>query len=473
MRRGLRRRLIFTHAAVAVVAVAVVAAVALLAAERRIEDYDNGLRQARDEAVVHTLVASYRSPAGWDAGAIYALSRAAAVADVDLAVFTPDGKLLFTVQGHDADTGTGATPAPGASPSPRLARGRFELRRYPVTVGENQVATAQVYDYGGRLGPEVAAYHDGVRRDVLTGALIAGVLALLASVVVARRVMAPLEELTDVAQDVSGGNLDGRVSPRGDDEVAAIAVALNVLADKVARDEQWRRDMTVDLSDELRAPLTAIQGRVRALQAAPAHDPAAAVRQDDLRTIAVEAERLGGLLTALRTLNELESEDVGLEDTLLDLADAGREAVARARPGFEDKGVELEGRFAPVAVLADPRRVAQVLDSLLDNALKFTEAGGAVVVATGPAEATSAAPSGARWGTLSVADTGPGIDGADLPFVFDRFYRSSLVRGTQGVGLGLAVARGLVEAEGGTIEAANRLEGGALFTVALPARGAG
>jgi len=249
------------------------------------------------------------------------------------------------------------------------------------------------------------------------------------------------------------------VSPRADDEVGALAAAFNAMADRLARDEQWRRDMTADLSHELRTPLATIQSRIEALE-----DGVLPATPENLRVIGAEVERLGRLLGALRSLNELESEDVSVEHERLDLADVGRDAIAHAETVYAAKGVTLDGDLAPATVKGDRDRLLQVAANLLDNALKFTPEGGHVVLAVAVA-------SGGPWATLTVADSGPGIDPIDLPFIFDRFYRSQAARGTQGVGLGLAIARGLVEAQGGVIEAADRPEGGAELTVRLPAVG--
>ena len=244
------------------------------------------------------------------------------------------------------------------------------------------------------------------------------------------------------------------------------------MADRLARDEQWRRDMTADLSHELRTPLATIQSRIEAIE-----DGVMPATPDNLRVIGAEVERLGRLLGALRSLNELESEDVSVEHDRLDLAEVGRDAMARAETVYVAKGVTLDGDLTPVAVKGDRDRLLQVAANLLDNALKFTPQGGRVTLAVGTGEGPAADRStvlvGAdasrrSWATLTVADGGPGIDPVDLPFIFDRFYRSQAARGTQGVGLGLAIARGLVEAQGGVIEAADRPEGGAVFTVRLP-----
>jgi len=480
VKRGLRLRLALTHALVALLAIVVVAVIVFVAGGRRFDSYLSEVQRSRNEAVVSTLTQTYKAPDGWDAAAIYALSQIALLNNVDVAVYSPQGQLLFTVQGRHMGRGmmggmmgggngmmgdaSGATPAPQAT---ALSRDQFEVQSYPLVVDGQKVGTAEIYAPRNARAAAESAYQTALTRNLVTAALVAAVLAFLISLFVSRRITGPLEELTDAAEDVAGGNLEVRVSPRADDEVGALATAFNAMADRLARDEQWRRDMTADLSHELRTPLATIQSRIEALE-----DGVLPATPENLRVIGAEVERLGRLLGALRSLNELESEDVSVEHERLDLADVGRDAVARAETVYAAKGVALDDDLAAVAVKGDRERLLQVAANLLDNALKFTPQGGRVVLAValrdGPA---GAAASRGPWAALTVADSGPGIDPIDLPFIFDRFYRSQAARGTQGVGLGLAIARGLVEAQGGVIEAADSPEGGAVFTVRLPAAG--
>jgi len=485
MRRGLRLRLALTHALVAALAIAVVAVVVNVTGERRFERYLADVRERSDAAVVQVLEQTYTPDLGWDATAIFALSQAARLNNVNLAVYSPEGQLQFTVQGihgpgrgmmgggmmgaqggmmggqepapeAQGDTtggqsGTGGVATPAATP---LSAQSFDIRGYPVVVGGETVAQVEIYAPRDVRVAAEAAYEDALVRNLLLAAVLAAALALLISVLVSRRITGPLEELTDAAADVAAGNLAVHVAPRGEDEVAALAVAFNTMADALARDEQWRRDMTADLSHELRTPLATIQSRIEALE-----DEVMPATPENLRVIGDEVERLGRLLGALRSLNELESEDFEVELGPMDLGEVAAVALARVEPEAARKQVTLERALAPAPVRGDRDRLLQVVANLLDNALKFTPAGGTVAVAAG-VEAGAV--------VLSVSDTGPGIEPVDLPFVFDRFYRSQTVRGTQGVGLGLAIARGLVESHGGVIEAANGSSGGAVFSVRLP-----
>jgi signal transduction histidine kinase len=198
----------------------------------------------------------------------------------------------------------------------------------------------------------------------------------------------------------------------------------------------------------------------------------------NLRVIGEEVERLGRLLGALRSLNELESEDLSVVHDPVDLAEVAAAAVDRHRPAFAAKGVELAQDLVPGEVIGDRDRLLQVIANLLDNALKFTPAGGHVAVSvddgegpTGPAAGALTGPAGS-WVRLTVTDDGPGVGSVDVPFIFDRFYRAQESRGTPGAGLGLAICRALVEAHGGSIAVDDAPGGGARFTVLLPsARG--
>jgi len=481
MTRGLRFRLALTHALVALLAIAVVAVIVFVVGGRRFDSYLAQVQRGRNAAVVNSLTQMYLAPDGWDASAIYALSQVARLNNVDVAVYSPQGKLLFTVQGlhmgggmmgghgmmssaGNGMTGAGSGPASGVSASPAaqaatLDSARFEVQSYPVMVGGQKVATAEVYALRNPRAAAESVYQSALTRNLVIAALVAAMLAFLISLLVSRRITGPLEELTDAAEDVAGGNLEVRVAPRADDEVGALAIAFNAMADRLARDAQWRRDMTADLSHELRTPLATIQTRIEALE-----DGVLPATPENLRVIGAEVERLGRLLGALRSLNELESEDVGVEHESLDLASVARDAMKRSEIAFRAKGVALVGELSPVVVKADGDRLLQVVANLLDNALKFTPEGGRVMLAVASGDGPAAGP----WAHLTVADSGPGIEPVDLPFVFDRFFRSQTARDTQGLGLGLAIARSLVEAQGGVIEAADRPEGGALFTVSLP-----
>ena len=237
----------------------------------------------------------------------------------------------------------GATGSVSASPQGTpLGSADFVVQSAPVVVDGQQVASVEIDAPRGARAAAEDAYQSALTRNLLIAAAIAGVLALLVSLLVSRRITGPLEELTDAAGTSPAATLRARRRRAPTTRSRALATAFNAMADRLASDEQWRRDMTSDLSHELRTPLATIQSTRRGARGRrPAATP------ENLRVIGDEVERLGRLLGALRSLNEFESEDLSVEHEPVDLADV----VARAdrhRPVFPTKGVELtlEGDLA-------------------------------------------------------------------------------------------------------------------------------
>jgi len=248
-------------------------------------------------------------------------------------------------------------------------------------------------------------------------------------------------------------------SIRGDGEPAgAVAVVRDVT--ELRRSERLRRELVANVSHELRTPLTSIKGFVETLLAGALRDEQNSRRF--LEIIETETNRLTKLVDDLLELSRLESKGVTFQLQTVDLAALCAAVVDRQQPRAEGAGVRLECSVEPgVLVVADPDRLEQVLTNLVDNALKFTLPGGRIHVRT-------RVHGGEGW--VSVEDTGKGIPPDDLPHVFDRFYRAdrSRTRTSGGFGLGLAIAKHLVEMQGGRIWAESTPGRGSVFSFALP-----
>jgi PAS domain S-box-containing protein len=244
----------------------------------------------------------------------------------------------------------------------------------------------------------------------------------------------------------------------GDRPEGAVAVVRDVT--ELRRSERLRRELIANVSHELRTPLTSIKGFAETLLAGALHDPQHARRF--LEIIESEANRLMKLVDDLLELSRLESKGVTFQLQPVDLDRLCRAVVERYAPHAEEAGIRLTyAGGSPAVVHADPDRVEQVLTNLLDNALKFTPEGGEIRVRV------------SREGThavVSVEDTGRGIPPDDLPHIFERFYRAdrSRARRAGGFGLGLAIAKHLVEMQGGRIWATSRPQEGSTFSFLLP-----
>ncbi len=304
-------------------------------------------------------------------------------------------------------------------------------------------------------------------RDRLIVLMLAYVaVTLVVTELLARWMSSPLTRLAASAQAFAAGDHATRAQPTGSRETRAVADAFNRLAEEVERmvselrqEERRKSRFVSDVSHELRTPLTAIRGAAETLLEGGV-DPADETRF--LRTIVDESDRLGRLASDLIALQRIEGATGELPMRRIDLGEAVRRAVQSLAPVLSERGVTVTIAGETADVLGDADRLQQVTANLVDNAARVSPQGTTVEVSLGIAE---------NMAEIRVADAGPGIDAEDLPHIFDRFYRSQLSRdrSTGGAGLGLAIVKAIVTAHAGSIDVANREDGGSVFTVRIPA----
>lgn len=331
--------------------------------------------------------------------------------------------------------------------------GTLRLYRQHVTRSGQEVAVVRV---GQPLAPV-----DRAQREVARTFLVAGsatlLIGLLAGYLVATRTSGPLRRMARIAARVEGGDLSPRMAQQGPrDEVRALADSFDSMLDRLADAFARQRAFASDASHELRTPLTVIRGQLEVLARQP--NPAVEdVRRVEglVRTEILRMERLVDDLLVLARAEEQEF----LRPRTIDLPSFASELLEGVRT-IADRRFEL-GPIPDGSIEADPDRLVQALRNLLRNAVDYTQEGGLVRL-VGSA-------SGDRV-TLAVEDDGPGIPMEHRERVFDRFHRtdSARTRAHGGAGLGLAIARAVVEAHGGTILAGESPEGGARVAIELP-----
>jgi two-component system, OmpR family, sensor histidine kinase BaeS len=279
-----------------------------------------------------------------------------------------------------------------------------------------------------------------VRVLVLT-AVVAALAALALAAIVGRRLAAPLRDIGLAARRIARGDYASRIPRSGPEEIVSLADSFNQMAGALEQQERMRREFIANAAHELRTPLTNLQGYLEALR-----DGVVAPEPAVFDSLWEEAERLVRLS---RSLDTLAAGDAGRPEPLveLDLARAIRSAVDLAAPAIQSAGLALTVELPErMGARADPDGLAQVLANLLQNAIRYTPAGGSVVVRaeTRPADVL-----------VSVSNTGPGIPPGDLAHVFERFYRVEKSRDVAlgGAGIGLAIVRQIVEAAGGRVGA--------------------
>jgi len=300
--------------------------------------------------------------------------------------------------------------------------------------------------------------------DLLAWVLPAGIVVVVLIIVAAfsalamtvRRVFTPLDDLVAAADRVAEGDYSTRLAEKGPRAVRSLARTFNHMASRLQQTDQQRRDLLADVTHELRTPLTVAQGTLEGML-----DGVYPADEARLKSVLEETQILARLVDDLRTLALSESGALQLRREPTDLAVLINESAAAFRAQADGKGVslkvDLDGDL-PLLDL-DPERMRQVLSNLITNALRYTPAGGTIDVLGRVVDGKE------HQVEIVVRDSGAGIPAEDLPHVFERYYKS---RDSGGMGLGLAIARRLVELHGGTLAAESAPGQGTTMRVRLP-----
>ena len=310
--------------------------------------------------------------------------------------------------------------------------------------------------------PAEVRYLERTNQALLQAALAAGGIAVVLGLALARTLTHPLQELTAAVRRMGEGSLKQPVPVRSHDELGELAGAINQMSADLDRSNELRRQMIADIAHDLRTPLTVIKGYTEALR-----DGDLPPMTGTFQTMFQEAELLSYLIDDLRTLSLADAGELALNYQPL----APRELMERTASGHlaqaqqAEVALQVEADEALPLVRVDPERMAQVLGNLVSNALRYTPAGGEITLGA------------ARHGDdvhLIVQDTGAGIAPEHILRIFDRFYRGETARQveTRESGLGLSIAKSLVELQGGTIGVSSKLGNGTTFTIILPGQSA-
>ena len=299
-----------------------------------------------------------------------------------------------------------------------------------------------------------------IGRFFIWGSLVAVAIALVITFILSQRILSPVRALTLAARRLGQGDLSQRVASKDKSEVGELAQAFDIMAENLERTEQLRKNMVADVAHELRTPLSNIKGYLEAVS-----DGVITSDADTIRKLDEEATLLARLVEDLQELSLAEAGTLKLICQAENIAGLINQTVTIVQAKALVKGLSISAvlpdALPPVNI--DAHRISQVLRNLLENAIAYTAAGGTVTVAVRVQDN--------RMIEVSVTDTGHGIPAGDLPFIFERFYRvdKSRTRATGGSGLGLTIAKRLVEAHGGTITVQSEPGKGSRFAFTLPA----
>lgn len=326
----------------------------------------------------------------------------------------------------------------------------------PVYVNNKLVGTIQIVQERTNLGGVLSF---PLTSSLLIGGGIAAFFSLFLVYLVSRQVTLPIKKMKQMALKFSQGDFTARVELSSRDELGELAQVLNDMARKLEETERIRKELLANISHELRTPLTTVQGYIEALMDGVLPE---AKREESLKLVLEEVKKTESLVNSILELSRLEAGAIKMELCPFDLKNLIHWIKDKLDLPYQRKGVNLELQLPEeeIIVLGDPDRVGEVLEIFLDNSLRYTEKGGVVRV--------SCFKKG-NEAIISVKDNGIGISPDELPRIFDRFYRSTKIpRGEKlGAGLGLAIAKEIIEAHGSKIQVESAPGEGSCFTFGL------
>lgn len=309
-------------------------------------------------------------------------------------------------------------------------------------------------------GDVTAAWAALLPRLSLAGGAAAVVAVVVASLL-ASRITNPIVQMTNASQAMARGDLQQRVEGEGEDEIGRLARAFNQMSQQVSRSNRAMRDLLANVSHELKTPLTSIRGFAQAMVDGMARDPAA--YQEMAGAVYEEAERIRVLVDDLLYLSEIESGTLQLALERVDVDAIVADTTRRLRYEAESAGVTLRHALDGGELIADARRLEQILANLTDNAIRFAPAGNEVLLRTYRLDGHVA---------VEVHNGGPAIAPQHLPYLFERFYQADGSRSDERhKGLGLAIVKELIQAHEGTVAVESSDDAGTVFTVRLPVDG--
>jgi two-component system sensor histidine kinase BaeS len=418
---GLRLALAFLGVALA--AVALLAGLTAAFSSADVSDLASRQRHELTSAIAVAAGAAWSRNDSWSAADLSPVLDLAAKTGADVAVRDQNGRTVRASPGFQASAGP---------------------------------QTSAVITAGAGLGAADRVLQTALMRAIAGAAGLAALLALVTGLAVARRITRPVTSLIGVTRAMASGDRTARAGGiRAPGELRELATAFDQMATTLDRQEQLRRDLVADVAHELRTPVAILQAGHEALL-----DGVAEPTPAELTSLRDEVLRLARMVGDLQTLAAADAAALQLALQPADLAGIAAAAADSLARRFEAAGITLEQELAPAPVRADEHWLHQVITNLLTNALKFTPPGGRVTIRTSQREAGP---------VLAVSDDGVGIPAADLPHIFDRFWRGTQAGQVSGSGIGLAIAAELARAHGGELTARSEPGQGTELTLTLPA----
>lgn len=460
MGKSLRSQISLYILTIVLVVVTIVSFLANAAVNQQFEEYMINQERGQREKIVNDLQSLYNGMTrSWNLDYIHAIGMYSLYDGYVLTVYDTEGKMIWDAASHDMALCKQIMRDITERMSSKNNSG-FTTYSYDLMQGDRKVGTASIQAYGPYfLNENEYQFIDDLSEILLIIGLLSCVVSIVAGTILAHRIARPITKTAEIAQRISNGDYNIRLENETNSrELNMLFSSMNHMANSLSRQEQYRKQLTTDVAHELRTPLTALRSHLEAM-AEGLWEPTV----ERLNGCVEEVKRLSSLVVDLDGLAKLEQENLQLKKIEVNLLEIVENVCGNFEKEADNKNISILVNGVPSNILADKDRIVQVLTNLLSNAIKYTLEGGKINI----------------WvkdefekGVVIIEDNGIGISEKNLPYIFERFYRTdqSRNRKTGGAGIGLTIARSIVEAHGGKITVESNVGTGSKFTIVLPKR---
>lgn len=471
-KQGFSSRLAFAFALVAAFTAVLGGVLSFVVWNYQFDRYIRSNLEAIADALGTASSYVYSQYGGWNFNTFSNIPQVGSQTDVVVQIIDNKGSVIYdeaTLRSHIAymrqqqaqgiDASTEDTRAINPNDISVHAHPTGEVVTCPIIVNEKKVGTVRVWAYGNNslLTERDLTLRSSSMAALAVAALIAIIVASIAGTLYSRSISKPLDKITKAAQSIRKGQLDARAGLEGEDEIAQLGSTFDQMADSVEADRELERRLTSDVAHELRTPLMAIQATVEAME-----DGILPPDERHLGTIGNETRRLARLTNAILELSRIENGSLPFSFAPLDLADPVRSAIDAQAALFDLGSLTLKTELTEgLMVNGDRDRLQQAVGNLLSNAARYTQEGG-TVIARVYADGDVA--------VAEVEDNGIGISEEDFDKMFRRFWRADEARARQtgGAGVGLAIAKEIVDRHDGCIVVSSEQGVGTTFSIRIP-----
>lgn len=460
MNHSLRSRLTLSYMVIAMVCVLLISIIANLSLENLFRAYVKSNQENRIKSIVSLISQQYHEVDGWNQEVVQDIGINALENGMIISVEDDKGRVIWDATRYNNGMCRQMVVQMALNMSRRYPnwKGEFALSSYPVIKGFEEVGVVSIGYYSPFYFTNEDLEFINALNVVFTGVgILSLILALIFGHMMSRRISTPISRVINTAEMISKGCYNDRSNEISDiKEIAQLTATINNLAETLERQEKLRKRLTADVAHELRTPLATLQSHVEAMI-----DGIWEADSKRLKSVHEEITRLGRMVGDLEKLTRFENENAALEKSEFDITEHIRSIVINFEKEYKNKDIEVSVNGKPVSISADKDKISQVIINLISNAVKFTDAGGKIRINVED-DVDSA--------VIQISDTGIGISEEDLPHIFERFYRADASRSrlTGGSGIGLTIAKAIVEAHKGTISVESKIGEGTVFTVKLP-----